>query len=307
MTTGRASGDGRGQLTSYGASRLALACYPRWWRAQRAAELHGVLADLAETTGRARLDPRDLLNLAVHGLRLRLAGHATGVPGARDRTALVASAVGFAFCLTMLVLGELWTPTGPRLTVGAPIYLVWMLAVVLARSWGRSLLLLCALGAAIAPFTGYERPRLWVLGFLLLVTCLAVSGRAAPDRRSGRLLSLLTAGLSVLMLAGAGAYVLSRYAPDGLYGAGDQYNLGCFAFAGLGVAVVLWWTGRRAWAVAAGLNSLVWLSLLAQSRVGVRYDVELTAVTALAVGVLLAGSVAWLSGRPLVGEQGVEQ
>ncbi|GAA1539020.1 hypothetical protein [Kribbella lupini] len=291
----------------YDVSRLALACYPRWWRAVRGDELQGVLADLAEASGRGRPDPRDLLNLAAHGLRLRLAGQAAGVPGARDRTALIASAVGFAFCLTILVFGELWTPSGRRLTVGAPIYLGWMLSVALTRSWGRGLLFVCAVGAAIAPITGYERPRLWVLGFLLLLTCLAACGRVAPDRRSRRLLLLLTAGLSVMMLAGAGAYVVSRYTPYGLYGAGDQYNVGCFAFAGFGVAVVLWWTGRRVWAIGAGVNGLVWLSLLAQSRVGTRTDEGWTAVTAFAVGVLLAASVARCSGRPLVGEDRVEQ
>ncbi|WP_049797234.1 hypothetical protein [Kribbella flavida] len=61
--------------------RTALLCYPRWWREARGEEALGVLLDSAEAAGRYRADPRDLLDLAVHGVLARdggLAGRSAG-------------------------------------------------------------------------------------------------------------------------------------------------------------------------------------------------------------------------------------
>jgi hypothetical protein len=143
---------------------------------------------------------------------------------------------------------------------------------------------------------------------LLLISCLAVSGRSAPTPRSRRLLLLLTGAFTTLLVSATGAFVLSSYSPYGLYGARDQYNLGYFAFAGFGIAVVLWWTGRRTWAVAAGLNGMVWLSLVVLFPMGARTDAAPTAAAAFAAGVL--GSVLVVCrrfARPLGLEDRVEQ
>lgn len=117
--------------------RVTLACYPRWWRAEHGDEVIGLLLDSAEDNGHA--DYRDLLNLAIHGLRLRLqpdTGPVVGL-GVRDRVSVIAVALLVPISVTLLVFGE-WAPWDAatsfdpspvaNLTTGAFCYLAGLLA-----------------------------------------------------------------------------------------------------------------------------------------------------------------------------------
>jgi hypothetical protein len=181
-------------------------------------------------------------------------------PAARDHDALLAVATGFALCAALVLFGKLqvwiWFPVEAHLTLAGPLYLTWMLGVALAiagrSSLGRMVLALTGLGFALLPViaavTGHDRPRRWLLLFLVLLCCLAVSGRTAPDRASRRLLILLVGGATAVAVPVVGGFLHTRFSPDGFYSANEQYNLSYFALGALGVAAVLRQAGHRAWA-----------------------------------------------------------
>ncbi|QNE20463.1 hypothetical protein F1D05_24315 [Kribbella qitaiheensis] len=257
--------------------RAALLCYPRGWRAERGDEVLAVMLDSAEAEGRDQIDPRDLLNLAAHGLQTRLARLNRVMPSrVRDRAALIAAAIGAAFCVSLLLFAEgaIGVPmpaAGHDFTLSAPIYLAWPFAVVLAvlghTRIARLLLVLTALGAAAVPSlataTHHAHGPRWLMSFLALLCLLAVSGNLGQDRTAQRRLLWLTTAATISVAAAFALYFQTVTFSDGLYHGYERYNCSYFTVAAFGVAVVLLLTGHRSWSAAFALNGMVGLGLLA--------------------------------------------
>jgi hypothetical protein len=267
--------------------RIALLCYPRWWREARGEEVTGLLMDSAEAKGRRSPSPADLVNLAVHGLRLRI-GTSITQPSrpVRNRISVVALALLTAVCTTLLIFGE-WAPWDPQtsmqsapianVTTGSFCYLAGILAalaVALGRpTSGRRLAVCCGLIAVaviwapvgqFAQSFGLTRPPGTVLVFVAVLSVLASIGDPLPPRGSRGLFTLLAATPTV------GAVLVTALSlgpePWFYYRHPDQTALrisgGILLGIGLTViAVVLLAGGRRVWSSALAVNAVPWLLL----------------------------------------------
>ncbi|WP_350274408.1 hypothetical protein [Kribbella sp. HUAS MG21] len=274
--------------------RATLACYPRWWRAQHGEEVIGLLLDSAEDNGRA--DYRDLLNLAVHGVLLRLKPDSRALPGrsvrsVRDRVSVIAVALLVPISLTLLVFGE-WAPWDPstsfdpapvaNLTTGVLCYLAGLLAagfVACGRATaGRRLAAAGGLIALVIQFGPIEqfalrysisRPPSWMLLFIAAICLLASVGTPVPPRNSRRLFLTLAAVPTAVALFLTGRSL----GPDPwlFYRHPDQVELRTSGGVLVGIALavvaaVLLTAGRRAWAAAFAVNAVPWLFLYYSSR-----------------------------------------
>ncbi|MEU4390899.1 hypothetical protein [Kribbella sp. NPDC023855] len=268
--------------------RAVLKCYPRWWRDQHGEEALGLLLDSADARG--RVDSRDLLNLALHAVRLRLtnAGPPTLVQGIRNRVSVIAVSLLAAICSIFLIFGE-WAPWDPRtsleaspignLTTGSICFSAGLLAAI-AMMLGRATVARClaafsAMSALammappleqLAESSGFTRPPGALLAFLAVIGALAAVGEPLRPRASRGLFALLAAGPSL----GAVLVTALTLGPEPwfFYRMPDQVALrfvggGLLGIALLVVAVVLMIGGSRVWAAALAVNSLPWLTLLA--------------------------------------------
>lgn len=266
--------------------RAVLRCYPLWWREQRGEEALGVLQDSAEARGHA--DPRDVLNLAAHGVRLRLgrAGAPTTDRSLRNRISVIALALLAAVCSTLLIFGE-WAPWDhstsfghtpiANLTTGSICYLAGLLAAV-AAAFGRAtaarrlavfsgVTALLIMWAPIDQFVqshGFTRPPGVILAFSAALCALVAVGEPVPPRGSRSLFVLLAA----VPTAGAVLVTALSLGPDTwyYYRLPDQIAVrtsgGILVGIGLMViAIVLLVGGYRSWARAIAVNSVPWLLL----------------------------------------------
>lgn len=266
--------------------RGVLSCYPRWWREQRGDEVLGVLQESADQRGHD--DPRDLLNLAVHGIRLRLGPAGAAGPGRQvlDRVSVVAMALLSTVCVTLLVFGE-WAPWDPQssfghtpignLTTGSISYLAGLLALVAAVA-GRSTLArglaafatVSALVMMAPPVDqlimdqGFARPPGIHLLYVAALGGLASLGTPRPPRDSRALLALMAA-----VPTGAALFLTARslgheswFYYRSPYQEALRANGGMLLGIALAViAIVLVIGGRRTWAAAIAANSMPWLLL----------------------------------------------
>ncbi|MGC4938605.1 hypothetical protein [Kribbella sp. DT2] len=236
-----------------------------------------MMLDSAEAEGRNRLARLDLLDLAAHGLRTRLGQPVRAASSrVRDRAALVAAVTGAAFCVSLLIFAEggLGVPMpAPRhdLTMSAPIYLAWLLAVAMAvlghSKIARLLLILTGLGAAALPSlataTHHAHGPRWLMSFLALLCLLAASGRLGQDRTARRRLLWLTTAATISAAAAFALYFHAVPFSDGLYYGNERYNCLYFALASFGIAATLLLTNHRTWSAAFVANGLVALSVIA--------------------------------------------
>lgn len=267
--------------------RLALLCYPRWWREARGEEVIGLLMDSAEANGRRRPSAADLLNLAAHGLKLRTGTSATSVNHqVRNRVSVLALAFLAAVCTTLLIFGE-WAPWDPRtslesspianVTTGSLCYLAGLLAVIAAAlgrvTAARRLAVACGLTALaimlppvadLAHNYGLTRPPGAILAFIALLSALASLGHPHPPRGSRKLFVFLAA----IPTIGAVCVTALSLGPEPwfFYRLPDQVSLRISGGILLGIAlaviaVVLLLGGNRHWASPVAANAVPWLLL----------------------------------------------
>jgi hypothetical protein len=174
--------------------RRLLRLYPVGYRAERGQEIVGTVLDAAATRG--GVTHRDLLDLAMHGLRRRLGLTADRFGGqVMDDAALPGLLMGAALSVFLFVWGD-WLPIarssrplfqaahfGPFFTAGPIIYLVWILAtvaVLLRPRWLRWASACCMLTTAAMWAIGkhvFASPNFWQL---IVLAGLATPGFLAP-------------------------------------------------------------------------------------------------------------------------------
>ncbi len=296
-------------------SRVALYCYPHWWREDRGEEVLGLLQDTADANGRRHPSTADVLNLAAHGLRVRAGSSPVRTnQKVRNRIAVIALVLLAANSITLLIFGE-WAPWDPgtsfepspvaNLTTGSIVYLA-VVAAAVAVLLGRLTTSRCL--AAFAGFTalaiqwppleqfalshGIARPPSWLLCFLAVVCFLAAAGAPVPPRRSRRLFGVLTAAATIVAIVVTATSLGSNH--WFFYRMWDsvetRLHLGILLGVALAViAVVLLAGKRRLWAAAFAANALPWLLLFyVQPMPAFREVAPLDAVLVLAVVALAA-------------------
>jgi hypothetical protein len=217
--------------------RLILRVYPPGYRRRWGDE---IVTTLLESAGpRRRVRPGDVADVAVAGLRQRLAQLA---PGA---LAGLAQAAPFALALAAGISAYLWWRVEPTVHTGgflgswrtpAPVaYAGWLIAAAVAVGWppvGR-VAVACALALTVAVpglaiLTTVERPPLWVLSVLLGLGLAALAGRR----------SLPTVDERLAVPAGAVAVVAVASAADRFWPTtGPAYYQPTIARMGLVLAV----------------------------------------------------------------------
>jgi hypothetical protein len=207
------SGDGAANSAYY---RILLASYPRHWRQSlRTQEILAVLLDAADADGRNRPTRAEAVNLVLNGLHARLLTASSVSRGVRNRIAQLALVTGSSLAITLLVLGEIGTPTanpafpgldtpvanegdvgtllasrfGPFQTYGVVVFAGWLLLLAAASS-GRTVLSRHVAAATfgvtillprVARLTHHQRPPYSLLiGLALLAAAVAVM----PERTS---------------------------------------------------------------------------------------------------------------------------
>ncbi|WP_328331728.1 hypothetical protein OHA70_12180 [Kribbella sp. NBC_00382] len=275
--------------------RGVLSCYPRWWREQHGEEALGLLLDSAEARGHA--DPRDLLNLAAHAVRVRLtqSGPPTLIRGIRNRVSVIAVTLLAAISSTFLIFGE-WAPWDPQtgmtnspvanVTTGLFCFLAGLLAAIamvfdraIAARWLAAVSAMSALAIMWLPIQqlaeshGFTRPPGTILLFTAVIATLAAAGHPArsksagtsptPRRSRGRF-ALLVASPSIGAVLMTALSVQSDhwffYREPGQ----DSLRVGLGVLLGTAlivVAVVLLLAGHRSWGAALAINSVPWLLL----------------------------------------------
>ena len=209
------------------AYRRRLRAYPRRWRAERGEELLAVLLAAAQDAGRRRPTAGETLDLMRNGLatRARQAMQPFS-PALRARVATLSLAGGASMALVCLLCGELpllptpdravsyrsMTTFAPLLTVGAVLYLGWLIAFALTvagrlRPTGTTGALLLALSGGVAVTSVAARshpiaaPPLHLAVFFAAMSLLTCLGRVELSRRGRRLLVLGTTGLAAVLLS----------------------------------------------------------------------------------------------------------
>jgi hypothetical protein len=182
--------------------------YPAAYRAKKGSEIIGTVLDAADARG--RVHRRDLVDLVVHGIRMRLGLSADRFGGrVMDAAGLPGLFMGAGLSVFLFVWGE-WLPItrtpysiarfGPFLTVGPIIYLAWIVSAVVVTVQPRLLRLsatICVTITAVMWPIGklaFASPNFWQL---LLLFGFGLPGVLAPssvtDRR--RIPSSLVAGV----------------------------------------------------------------------------------------------------------------
>jgi hypothetical protein len=177
---------------------LALRAYPRRYRTERQDEIMATLIESAEMAGWPSM-AADGLDLMVQGVRMR-----TGLSADRygGRVLQLAALPGFvmaaAFAAWLFIFGEVpsryglfhYSPHfGPFQTIGAAVYLVWIIAALgalVAPRLQRTLATLCILATVISIPIGdafFSRPSLEVL-VVLVGLGLPCAVAPPPDRLS---------------------------------------------------------------------------------------------------------------------------
>lgn len=201
--------------------RLVIRLYPAAHRAAHEAEIVSTARDSLESQGRAGA-LRELADLAVHALRERTRLTATsGVGAVAAVAAPLAAGSAVALSLVFLSFAERtrrpagyahafhWRGFGPFATAGALPYLVWLLvflAAVSGRGGAARRLTGVAVAASVAlvplaPLAHMDRPRLPMLGSLVLFGMLVLAaptdplGRSPLDRRALAACTLVMAGI----------------------------------------------------------------------------------------------------------------
>jgi hypothetical protein len=183
-----------------GRAQRLLRFYPAGYRAERGPEIVATLLDAAAARGRS--SRRDLADLALHGIEMRL-GLSPDRFGGRvmDEAALPGLGIGAALAVFFFVWGD-WLPIletrrnfgpvvsfGPFFTVGPVIYLVWILAfaaILIWPRWRRAASALCiATAVAMWPIGKLvsASPNFWQL---VLLVGVSVPGLLAPTSQVGR-------------------------------------------------------------------------------------------------------------------------
>ncbi|MEU8126143.1 GlsB/YeaQ/YmgE family stress response membrane protein [Micromonospora sp. NPDC049049] len=158
--------------------RRLLWAYPRSYRAERGDEIVGTYLDTVDP-GRRWPSPHDAVDLLGAGLRERLRGYgALGLVAALPLAATAALNTLVAVSVFLLLQVEFedprfagLDPVGPFQTLGAVIWLGWLLVAVTATAlpgaWARSVaaggLLLTVVVPPVAAVTGQPGPPLFVL------------------------------------------------------------------------------------------------------------------------------------------------
>jgi hypothetical protein len=174
-----------------------LRLYPAAYRAQRGEEIIATVLDAGDARG--RVSRRDLVDVAAHGIQMRL-GLTPDRFGGRvmDEAALPGLAMGAALSVFLFIWGD-WLPLadtpwqlgrfGPFLTVGPAIYLVWLVATataLLRPQWRRAAATLCVATALVMWPVGKElfaSPNFWQL---LLLVGLGLPAVVAPSTEFSR-------------------------------------------------------------------------------------------------------------------------
>lgn len=255
---------------------LALRAYPRAYRAERGDEIMATLVDSTETATWWSVGV-DGLDLVVQGTRKRMR---LGPDRYAGQVLLLAALPGFvvaaAYAVVQLVFGEV-VPSlvphfGPFQTVGAAVYLTWILgalgALVTPRHQ-RPLAALCIAVTVISVPVGdafFARPTLRAL---VVLVGLGVPSVFAPSSDLQRLRSKAVAtgaGLVALALLIPWAVAMSGYARSlgtSFYGVGmfrlTQY-LPYAAAAGAVIACLVVVVRRTAWLGAGALVLAPWFA-----------------------------------------------
>jgi len=257
--------------------RSTMRWYPRSWRKANEDVLVGTLLDAADAEGRTAPTATERRDLAVNGIRARLA---IVVPGAvRDRIAALSLGAGAGLAM-VFVFGQLWAPTVPgsfnpgeappdHLIVQVlPLYVLWLLATgaaLLGRPWIARGLVLLTIPAAIWSMTAPEsdflfRPSRISVLLLVSLAILAFVGRPTRDRATRRVLLIATGGVGLIALLWVMLY--RPFGPGSLvFPRGGMLEL--FASGLVGVLLVVLFiaalgAGRRDLASASLLAGLPW-------------------------------------------------
>ena len=287
--------------------RAALDWYPSSWRAKNGEAMLGTLLDEAEATGRDKPRLGDLANLAMHGLRAQLVRLSLVVPArVRDRVSAITLATGFAFALVMFVAAE-WAPWaargpwngwiadwrpmggevpgfGPFASAAAGLYLLWIVAFVLAivglpRVASVTLILTLPTSAVIIDLgTRVETMRyvrlapdgsvLLLLGTLAVIASLGLATRRGQRGRGavwllvsafgalGALAAMELPNLGVSLSINDGWAFEDRLHPHWEWN--SLINPAYFLTILVIVAVAFIARGRYEWAIAVGLAAVPW-------------------------------------------------
>ncbi|MCO6010746.1 hypothetical protein NE236_37885 [Actinoallomurus purpureus] len=206
-------------MTSDRLFRLIIRLYPAAYRTAHEAETVSTARESLASQGRVGAT-RELADLTVHALRERTRLTATSAVGAVAAVAApLAAGSAVALSLVFTAFAE-WTKRragnsqpahgfGPFATLGAIPYLIWIL-VFLAAVFGRGAAarrltgIAMAASVALVPLahlTHMDRPRLYVLGSLVLFGMIVLAapidplGRSPLDRRALTVCTLVMTGI----------------------------------------------------------------------------------------------------------------
>ncbi|EIV92248.1 hypothetical protein [Frankia sp. QA3] len=285
--------------------RRLLRCYPRRWRQEHGDEIVATLLDMADTDGRTRPSPGDVVDLVAHGLAARFGASLGLVPSVvRHRVAVLALASVAVLSSGLFVVAELlpepfptgegYAPStgltfGPFVTVGAAVYplpvsafvAAWVGARRAARALsGLTCLATCA-AVLVARWTDVERPQLYLLVVLCLLAAMAGGGMPTTVRRRDLLAAAALCGLLLAVAAASSVWLFHRngYAYYGFpltayRGSGGlvdtvEMMVPAAVIVGVGVATVVS-VRRPGWAVAAFVVGATWS--LMPIAASIRYD-----------------------------------
>ena len=194
---------------------LLVRVYPKAYRSAHGEEIMATLLDASMDN---RSFTRDVVDVALHGLQIRLGLHADRFGG---RVLALAAAPGTtmagALALLMFTFTE-WRPImthapialrfGPFWTIGPVVYLTWFLGAMGALLWPRRQRVLALASVAVTlvaiPVGDmlFARPNLWEL---MLVVALGLPAIFAPSLETRRppLVPALASGVVMLAIVAA--------------------------------------------------------------------------------------------------------
>ena len=214
-----------------GVYRFALRAYPRQWRAQRQAEVLGVLMDAAADRGAQRAGALGVGNLVVHGAaaRVRTLTEPVG-DGVRSVMASMALSSLTLLSLLLAAFGEVWPwnragvqaggtqstsfdgTFGPFFTLGGPLLVLVLVQCVCAylgllrivKAALTACVVMLVLASVAAPFLGMNRPAVWAVVGVVVLAGLTRTGKVKTS-------SWWAVGTLAVTAAGAGAIWAGRW------------------------------------------------------------------------------------------------